>query len=246
MIRVGTAGWTIPRKFRDQFPETGSGLERYAPRFGAAEINSTFYRSHRRQTLERWAASVPQEFRFSVKLPKAITHEKRLADSGGPLRAFLEEVGALGAKLGPLLIQLPPSLAFDAGIVGPCLEDLRRCTNGPVVCEPRHASWFEPAAGRLLEDMRVARVAADPARVPEAGQPGGWPGLIYYRLHGSPRMYYSEYEPEYLAQLAGRIGATPAAETWCIFDNTTSGAATGNALELEQLIRAGRADAESR
>lgn len=83
-------------------------------------------------------------------------------------------------------------------------------------------------------ESEVARVAADPARVPAAGEPGGWPGLVYFRLHGSPRTYYSAYDEEYLDALASRLAEHAAAgrQAWCIFDNTVLGAATRNALDL--------------
>src|SRR5829696_7259254 len=113
---VGTAGWAIPRVHAHEFPAEGTGIERYASRFGAAEINSTFYRTHKPQTLERWAAMVPEPFRFAVKVPRAITHERRLVDVSELLDAFLGSLSAVGAKLGPLLVQLPPSLAFEASI----------------------------------------------------------------------------------------------------------------------------------
>lgn len=236
MIRIGTAGWAIPRAHAGGFSHTGSSLERYASALNAAEINSSFHRPHRPSTYERWAASVPDSFRFAVKLPREITHNRRLADSDGVLAAFLDAVGHLGAKLGPLLIQLPPSLAFEAGVAACFLEVLRRRTGGPVVCEPRHASWFEAEASGLLVEHRIARSAADPARVPEAALPGGWPGLRYHRLHGSPRMYSSEYGPDFLAGLSQELVASEAVETWCIFDNTTLGAATGNALALQAQV----------
>ncbi|HEX2727183.1 MAG TPA: DUF72 domain-containing protein, partial [Beijerinckiaceae bacterium] len=189
MIRIGTAGWAIPARVRDRFPEAGTGLVRYAARLPAAEINSTFYRSHRRQTYERWAASVPEAFRFAVKLPKAITHERGLIGVDELALRFLDEIAGLGAKTGPLLIQLPPSLAFDAPAIGRLLSVLRSRAGGPMVCEPRHPSWFADDANRLLADFDVARAAADPARVPGAARPGGSGSLAYYRLHGSPRMY---------------------------------------------------------
>src|SRR5689334_25168406 len=116
MIRVGTAGWSIAARYRPLFPETGSGLDRYAARFNAAEINSTFYRSHKRETYARWMAAVPDGFRFAVKIPKAITHERRLVDAAELVALFIDEVSVLGSKLGPLLVQLPPSLAFDAAV----------------------------------------------------------------------------------------------------------------------------------
>src|SRR5689334_3087872 len=116
MIRIGTAGWSVPTRYRANFPASGSQLEKYATQLTAAEINSSFYRPHRRTTYERWAASVPDNFRFAVKIPKAITHERRLRDAGELLNRFLSEVAGLGPKLGPLLVQLPPSLAYVDGV----------------------------------------------------------------------------------------------------------------------------------
>ena len=105
--------------------------------------------------------------------------------------------------------------------------------------EPRHASWFEPAADRLVTRYRVARVAADPALVPQAAEPGGWDGLVYYRLHGSPKVYFSAYGDEHLASLAKTLTRSArTAEVWCIFDNTAEGAATANALDVLARVQA--------
>ena len=227
-ICVGTAGWQIPRMVRERFPEPGSTLERYAARFPVVEINSTFYRPHRPQIFERWANAVPRDFRFAVKAPRTITHEKRLADARELVSAFLDQIAPLGDRLGPLLVQLPPSLAFDATIAGGFFTDLRNRFEGEVACEPRHPTWFEADAEHLLQSERIARVAADPACVPAAAGPGGWRGLAYWRLHGSPRMYWSAYGPEPIAKLAERL-VGPA---WVIFDNTASGAAAQDALDL--------------
>jgi uncharacterized protein YecE (DUF72 family) len=231
--RVGTAGWALPREWHAAFPMDGSHLQRYASRFAAVEINSSFYRAHRRSTYERWGASVPEDFRFAVKLPRAITHEQRLVACDVLLDVFLDEVRGLGDRLGPLLVQLPPSLSFDAGHADEFFADLRLRHPGAVVCEPRHATWFAPDAEALMRSYEIARVGADPARLPAAAEPGGWSGLAYYRLHGSPRMYYSAYQPGYLARLAEtlRERASAGVPVWCIFDNTTLGAATGDALE---------------
>jgi len=140
----------------------------------------------------------------------------------------------LGERLGCLLVQLPPSLSFEPGVATAFFTALRSRSAAPVACEPRHASWFTPEAEEILIEFEVARVAADPARVPSAGEPGGWPGLVYFRLHGSPRIYYSAYEEEYLDALASRLEEHTAAgrQAWCIFDNTVLGAATRNALDL--------------
>jgi uncharacterized protein YecE (DUF72 family) len=235
---IGTAGWSLHSRYAADFPDAGSHLQRYSQSLNAAEINSSFHRPHRPSTYERWAASVPEDFRFSLKLPKTITHERRLVGCEDLIDAFLAEAAGLGHRLGCLLVQLPPSLAYDGKIVPGFFKALRKRTSITVACEPRHASWFEETADRALTKLRVARVAADPARAAGAEAPGGWPGLVYHRLHGSPRMYYSDYSAEFLAALAARLAdsAGRAVPSWCMFDNTMSAAATGNALTLRDLL----------
>jgi uncharacterized protein YecE (DUF72 family) len=240
MVRVGCVGWSIPGEFASRFPGEGTHLERYGQRFSAVEINSSFYRPHRPATYARWAASVPEGFRFAVKVPREITHRLRLAaESGEALDRFMGECGALGAKLGPLLLQLPPSLVFEEEREAAFFALLRARYAGSVVCEPRHASWFVPEAEEMLTRFRVARVAADPAVVAEAARPGGWPRLVYYRLHGSPRVYYSAYGEAALAAKAAKLVAATerSVEAWCIFDNTAAGAATGDALGVLELLK---------
>jgi len=240
---IGTAGWTLPREHQPAFPADGSHLSRYAAVLDAAEINSTFRRSHRPATLARWAASVPASFRFSVKVPRAITHDARLVAVEPLLDAFLDDIAPLGERVGCMLVQLPPSLGLDVAVATRFLAALRARHAGPVALEPRHADWFAPAAGRLLAAHRVARVAADPARVPGADEPGGYDRLVYHRLHGSPRIYYSAYDDDVLDRLAQRVHASVdrGIPTWCIFDNTTLGAATGNALGLSARLADARA-----
>lgn len=235
---VGTAGWSLPREVQDAFGEGDSHLARYATRFAVAEINSSFHRPHKRSLYEKWAAAVPQDFRFCAKLPKAITHERRLVDCEALLGEFLAQAGGLGDKLACLLVQLPPSFAFDAAVAVPFLALLRARFPGALALEPRHASWFEAQADGLLRDLQIARVLADPVRHDAGRWPGGWTERAYLRLHGSPRVYYSSYGPEVLRALADRmrIAAREGAEVWCIFDNTASGAAAGNALDLLRLL----------
>ena len=234
-FRIGTAGWTIPARTASSFPGEGSSLERYASRFDCAEINSSFHRSHRLATWQRWASSVPDGFLFSAKLPKEITHKRRLADCSEPLAESLAEMAGLGDRLEVLLVQLPPSLAFEPEVAAAFFAELSAGWRRKIACEPRHPSWFEPGADAMLADRRVARVAADPARVPSAAEPGGWRGLTYYRLHGSPATYRSSYDDGRLEAYAERVAAGPA-PTWCIFDNTASSAATGDALKLKRLL----------
>ncbi len=236
--RIGTAGWSIPKSQAAEFTGDGTHLQRYAQRFSAVEINSSFYRPHKPATYARWAASVPCGFRFAVKVPREITHTRKLSAPQEPLDRFLDETQALGQTLGPLLVQLPPSLQFDEDVASAFFHTLRNRFEGRVVCEPRHPTWFNDTAEALLARYHVARVVADPAPIPEAAKPGGYPGIIYRRLHGSPRMYYSAYSPEYLDLTARQIRKTmlPNQEYWCIFDNTALGEATRDALALRQRL----------
>jgi uncharacterized protein YecE (DUF72 family) len=227
---IGTAGWSIASRYADTFTGTGSHLQRYAERLNAVEINSSFYKPHRRQTYERWCGSVSEGFRFSVKLPKAISHEHALKDCDHLIQQFAEQVTGLGEKLRVVLIQTPPKLPFDKQVFSQFLK-MARVLPAAFVVEARHASWFTEDVDAFLRDCRVGRVAADPVKHGD-GNPGGWRDIAYFRMHGSPRVYYSSYEAAALAALHDRMVRNEASETWCIFDNTASSAALGNALTL--------------
>ena len=244
-MKIGTAGWTVPRQNAAEFPPEGSSLERYATRFSAAEINSSFHRPHRLSTWQRWRDSVPDNFLFSVKLPKTITHQAKLQDCSGLIGDFLAQAHVLGGKLGVLLVQLPPKLEWDRTVARSFFSDLGARSDAKLACEPRNESWFTSEAEEVLADLRVARVAADPARVPEAAMPGGWDRLRYWRLHGSPVIYRSSYADRIddYAELLTKSDAA-GAETWCIFDNTASSAAMKDALRLDEAIRGGASRAQ--
>lgn len=119
---IGCAGWALPRAEQTHFVGPGSHLERYASVLPAVEINSTFHRAHRPETYARWHASVPPEFRFSVKMPKEITHKCRLEGAQELIVEFLGDVEALGEKLGCLLVQAPTQPRF------------RPCRRAAVLC----------------------------------------------------------------------------------------------------------------
>lgn len=235
---VGCAGWKVGREYRPQFAGEGSHLELYAQKLHAVEINSTFYRSHRPATYRKWAASVSANFRFSVKVPKSITHEARLLNCTDQLDTFLSECCELGDRLGCLLVQLPPSLDFNSRVAGRFFETLRARYSGYVVIEPRHVSWIDAQA--LLIEHHIAQAAVDPSHFGGDAVPSGWAGIHYWRFHGSPRIYYSEYEQDWLIARARQMLQAKGDDSpiWCVFDNTARDAALGNALSMQRLLSA--------
>jgi uncharacterized protein YecE (DUF72 family) len=235
---IGCAGWALNREVATSFPEKGSHLERYAQIFPCVEINSSFYRSHQPKTYARWAQRVPDAFRFSVKMPRTITHQLRLRCCEEFLHAFLEEVACLGSKLGCILVQLPPSLALDAEEAIDFFAALRRCTSVAVACEPRHASWFTSIGASVLRDAGIALVQAHPPPIADVGDRAEGTAPFYIRLHGAPKIYYSAYDYAFLEAVAVQMrrAREQSRNAWCIFDNTAQGAAVPNALSLMKLI----------
>jgi hypothetical protein len=141
-VRVGCATWSIPPARAVQFAGGGSHLQRYSQVLNCSEINSSFRRVHRAATWQRWASSVPPDFRFSVKMSRAITHDAKLECPSEVVMEFVQQIQFLNGRLGPLLLQTPPSLEFESKYVSNFFSLLRKRYRGDVVCEPRHSSWF--------------------------------------------------------------------------------------------------------
>ena len=234
-IRIGTAGWQLPFDLRP-IGNDRSALTKYAELFNTVEVNSCFYRYHMPRTYERWATSVPHEFRFAVKMHRDVTHIHRL-ERFSEARKFLASVSALGDQLGPVLVQLPPSLVYSPEQAD-FFEALREEHQGALVLEPRHVSWNSVEVDRMLEKHQITRVTADPPLMRARFEPSGDDALAYFRLHGVPVMYRSSYNAEELQAIAQEVHKCKATggQVYVLFDNTASGAATINALELQRLI----------
>lgn len=239
---IGTAGWTVPKVLRDSFFEPGAvkpnHLKSYSAQFSAVEINSSFYREHQASTYLKWAQSTPEHFRFSIKLAKRFTHIQKLEVDSTDLTNVLGGVQNLGEKLGVVLVQLPPKLAFDGQTAEDFFATFRELYNGPIALEPRHLSWVSREATKLLEEYHIARVIADPDRIGD-GPSIRSSNFAYFRLHGSPKVYYDSYEAPALKTWAERLkkASLNADQCWCIFDNTALGYATGNALDIQKLLK---------
>lgn len=237
-VRIGLAGWSeaVSRhraSFPAPLPGDSSALAKYATAFDFVEINASFYRQFRAETYGKWADDVPDGFRFAVKMHRLITHYTRL-ENEGLLEPFFESVAGLGEKLAVMLVQLPPSLAFDFSVATVFFDALRARYAGPVVCEPRHDSWTAPDALALLAAHRVGLVQIE---IPAPERERGHDAVpLYIRLHGSPRRYYSTYSDAQLAQLAEFLRLNPKRQRFVVFDNTASNAGVRNALHLRQLV----------
>lgn len=237
---IGTAAWNIPSNMKSFFPSEGTHLERYARTFNAVEINSSFYKDHKHKVYQKWAASVPAKFRFSVKLSQYFTHEARLSDAGERLTDSLYNISGLGSKWGVLLIQTPASLDFKKPVAKKFFATLSKKCKIPVVFEPRHKSWITPKALELLEEFSVSKVLADPE---PCRAPLEWRLRLesprYFRLHGTPQLYRSLYPDEFLRRLKTRLLSplSKTENTWVIFDNSMFGHATQNALSLNKFLK---------
>lgn len=236
-IRIGISGWRYAR-WRGTFYPAGLAqrreLEYAAGCFPSVEINGSFYSLQRPDSFQRWHDETPEDFVFSVKGPRFITHMKRLRDCEQALANFFASgILRLGAKLGPVLWQLPPTLRFDAELLDAFLGSLPRGSeaalararkrdtalmqgrsalaidrNRPIrhALEVRHDSFCDPACMRLLRRHNVAVVVADTA--------GKFPYLedvsadfVYVRLHGDAQLYASGYSDTALDRWAARIAA---------------------------------------
>ena len=235
-IYVGTSGWNYDH-WRGVFyppdcPKPG-WLQHYARYFSTVEVNTTFYRHPRPETLEGWRQKTPEEFVWAVKASRYITHIKRLRNAGESLERFFNAARILKDKLGPVLFQLPPGLDFKEGVFEEFCADLgkyhHRCT-----IEVRHKSWLEECVLTKLEKNRIAFCISDTA--------GRYPyreaitaDFIYIRLHGPRRLYASDYSEEELQVWAKKIILWNR-DTYVYFDNDFGGYAPKNAARLKEIL----------
>jgi uncharacterized protein YecE (DUF72 family) len=236
-IWVGLAGWSNPPGKRAHRDADESHLSYYARHYSCVEINSSFYRSHRAATYARWRDATPETFRFSLKMPKSITHDSHLKRCAGEVERFYDDIVHLQPKLAVVLIQLPPTLEFDSRSVRAFFKRAPRLPETAIVCEPRQSSWFTKAADNVLKEARVSRVAADPARYAGAELPAGLRRFAYFRWHGSPHLYYSHYSEAQIDRFAATVRRCSAREAWCVFDNTARYAAWDDASRFATALR---------
>ena len=240
-LHIGTSGWSYKHWSGLFYPESvkpARYLEHYVTAFDCVELNASFYRTPGIKTVQGWARRTPASFRFCAKMSRFITHQKRLLNAAESLDRFLAVFDPLRDRLGPFLVQLPPSLRFDPGIADSFLNLLASHRNiGEFALEARHDSWFTPEAISLMRHYDIAVVIADSG--------GRFPGaevltnsIIYLRFHGPDGHYHSSYTTAALTTYARKImnWLAEGYQIWVFFNNDFEGHAVRNAEELKALI----------
>jgi uncharacterized protein YecE (DUF72 family) len=260
--RIGISGWRYPPWRGDFYPKglpQRSELEYASSKLSSIEINGSFYSLQRPSSWQAWRDTVPDDFVFSVKGPRYVTHLKGLRDVRVPIANFFASgVLALGQKLGPVLWQLPPRHVFRPDLLAEFFDQLPRTTDAARALAAEHdtrldgKTWFEkapdaplrhalevrhpsfetPEAVALLRKHDIALVVADTA--------GKWPAMrdvtstfMYLRLHGADELYTSGYTDEGLDRWAADIRAwLLAGDVFCYFDNDVKVRAPYDAMAL--------------
>jgi len=240
-FRVGTSGWTYSSwrgRFYPKDLKASDYLAWYGRCFDTVEINYSFYHLPQPKTFERWAVEAPPGFVFAVKASKLVTHTLRLAQAEEPWRKFLDHASHLGDKLGPLLLQLPPSLKADLARLEAFLELSRSLGARRLALEFRHASWFTREVDELAARHGAALVIGHSSRYPCAPLATAAP-FIYLRFHGPRELFSSRYSEEELAGWAAHIRSWLAEgrPVYAYFNNDAGGYAIENAQMLLSLVR---------
>jgi uncharacterized protein YecE (DUF72 family) len=238
-LRIGTSGWTYSDWKGRFYPEelkSADYLAWYARRFDTTEINYSFYHLPQAKTFEKWAAQTPETFVFAVKVSRYITHIERLGNVREPWEKFLDRAAHLGPKLGPLLLQFPPSFRADIERLEAFLETSRQLGARRLAFEFRHASWFVAETAALLGRHDAALVIAHSSRYPCA-PPEATASFVYLRFHGPKELFASRYSEAELADWAKRIRAwrREGRSVYAYFNNDWYGYAIENAETLARL-----------
>jgi uncharacterized protein YecE (DUF72 family) len=236
-VHVGTSGFVYPH-WRGTFYPPGlphkDELAWYASRFGAVELNNTFYRLPSEAAARGWAARVPAGFVFAVKGSRFLTHVKRLRETGEPVARFFRAIAPLGSRLGPVLWQLPPQMKPDLPRL---VAFLRALPPGPrYVVELRSPEWYGDALFEALDGLGVSLCLHDLVDAPDPWPPPG--PLLYRRFHGTRGAYGGRYGRRALRPQAAKIAALAAAgrPAFAFFNNDAQAAAVRDAATLLELL----------
>ncbi len=240
-IHIGTSGWSYSDWKGVIYPQeikSADWLTQYATWFDTTEINSSFYRMTRESTVLKWASKVPADFKFCPKISKYLTHNKRLNEPEEPLERFFGVFGQIKEHLGPVLVQLPPSLKFNGKVAEHFFKLLTtQYSQYDFVLEVRHATWLEQEAVDMLHHYKIGSV------ISQSGV--GFPyseaitsHIVYVRFHGPAKLYDSAYSDEQLVEYAIKFKKwlKEGKQVWVFFNNTMRGHGFHNAITLQEIM----------
>lgn len=233
---TGCSGFSYPEWKGMFYPEKLSSrkwFEYYCEKFDTVELNNTFYRFPQVEHLKGWYERSPAQFRFAVKAPRIITHYKRFKNADDELQRFYDTVhSGLSDKLGSILFQLHPAMHYSEENLERIVSTLQ--DNFTNVVEFRHASWWNSDVLKQLKHHHVTFCCISYPGLPENIYQTA--PVIYYRFHGIPRLYYSEYDADSLREVHQTIAALKrVSEAYVYFNNTAQGHALNNALYFKSL-----------
>ena len=236
-IYIGTSGWCYDSWNGKFYPETIRGPDRlkfYAGKFNTVEINSSFYHLPRAETFKGWAVKTPDDFRFTVKASRYITHVKRLKECGDAVGKLIDSASNLGGKMALLLFQMPANLIKEKERFISFLKILPEKYR--YVFEFRHESWFSDDIYKLLNQYKCGIVISSSPEFPFHEIVTG--GICYVRLHGSSSLYRSRYSDSELKELADMIRKNIGNNllSFIYFNNDAHGYAVENALTLQKIL----------
>ena len=235
IYHLGTSGWSYTgwreRFYPEDLPQR-RWLAFYAQHFNTVEINMTFYRYPKRETLKGWLDKVPEKFKFTLKANRQITHLKRIKNVKAEVRYFYILADSLGSKLGCILFQLPPSLTVDLNLLEEFLQILSPAYKN--VIEFRHESWYTDEVFNLLQSFNVIFCTVSSTKVPNTVVKTT--ETCYFRFHGLTGGYRYSYSEEELAKWAEAIKKTKAEESYVYFNNDYKAYAVQNCQMLKRLL----------
>ncbi len=238
-VLIGTSGWHY-QHWKGLFYPAGlpsrQWLGYYAERFDTVELNNAFYRLPEESTFRGWAEAVPDDFSVAVKASRFLTHVKRLRDPAEPVARLLDRARGLGAKLGPVLLQLPPDMRADADVLARTLDQFPDSVR--VALEARHPSWFDEGIARVLSDHGAAWCLADGGREePPVWRTADWGYLRFHRGKGRPPGCYRADALEAWAATVARLWPR-GEDVYCYFNNDGRGCAPRDARRWASAVAA--------
>jgi uncharacterized protein YecE (DUF72 family) len=235
LFHIATSGWFY-REWKGAFyPNelpSHKWFSHYAQQFNTVELNAPFYRWPKPATVKTWKRQSPEHFRYSVKVNRTITHDKRFQGTHDLIREFYQIADVLGPKMGCFLFQLPPNFEFSAERLEMILSQLDSAHKN--VLEFRHASWWTLEVFAALKKRKIIFCSVSAPKLPDdliiTAE------TIYLRFHGANRWFYGLYSDQELAAWSAKIAANGAKEAWIYFNNTADGSAIANARALGKII----------